>query len=144
MAEPRLLTSIELRYVLMYHLTTHGRSTVRELVAALDFWGFAVRTRPSKAVSDAFRTDVIRGRVNPRARGVYESGYTPNGTEHRIRKRVLALREEARPFREERLARSDRCVQNMTTPAPRGHTNHIRHLLSQQRGAVGTALPASD
>lgn len=97
-----MLTTIELRYVLMHHLATRGSSTVAELVAMLDTWGFVTRTRPSKAISDAFRTDVELGRVQHWSRGVYQSGHTPRGTEHRIRTRVLALQDEALPFREQR------------------------------------------
>jgi hypothetical protein len=90
------LKGIELRYVLAMHLALHGPATVPELIDALSWHGFRVRGRPSKAVSDALRWEVERGRVYRLARGRYGPGYTPRGTEHRIHRRVLALREAAR------------------------------------------------
>jgi hypothetical protein len=89
------LRGIELRYVLTMHLARHGRSTIRELVDALAFHGFAADEPANKSVSDALRWECRRGRVWHLGRGVYGPGELPRGTEHRIRRRELALRAEA-------------------------------------------------
>ena len=49
------LTGVELRYVLTRALAVRERMTVAELVKELDRQGFAVKGRPTKAVSDALR-----------------------------------------------------------------------------------------
>lgn len=90
------LRGIELRYVLTMHLLLHGPATVAELITVLDWHGFRVRGRPSKAVSDALRWELARGRVYRRGRGRYVPGYVPRATEHRIHQRVLALRAAAK------------------------------------------------
>ena len=51
----KMLRGIELRYVLTMHLARHGRSTIRELVDALSFHGFAADSPANKSVSDALR-----------------------------------------------------------------------------------------
>jgi hypothetical protein len=89
------LRGIELRYVLTMYLLGQGRSTVGDLVEALAYYGFAVDSPPGKSVSDALRWERRRGRVRRLSRGVYGPGEMPRGTEHRIRRRVLALRAEA-------------------------------------------------
>jgi hypothetical protein len=86
------LRGIELRYVLTLHLAQQGPATIAELIEALSHHGFSVRGRPSKAVSDALRWEIGRGRVNRFARGRYGTGYIPRSTDHRIHQRVLALR----------------------------------------------------
>lgn len=91
----RLLRGTELRYVLTHHLFVHGPATVAELVEMLAWYGFETRVRPSKAISDALRWEMGRGRVCRRGRGRYASVWMPRGTEHRIHTRVLALRAEA-------------------------------------------------
>ena len=88
------LRGIELRYVLTMHLARYGRSTIRELVDALAFHGFAADSPANKSVSDALRWERRRGRVRRIGRGVYGPGRMPRGTEHRIRQRELALRAE--------------------------------------------------
>jgi hypothetical protein len=80
----KALRGIELRYVLTMHLARHGRATIRELVDALAFHGFAAADPANKSVSDALRWECGRGRVG---RGVYGPGPMPRGTEHRIRRR---------------------------------------------------------
>jgi hypothetical protein len=89
------LRGIELRYVLTMHLFNLGRCTIKDLVEALAYHGFDVDRPAGKAVSDALRWELQRGRVRRLARGVYGPGEMPRGTEHRIHRRVLALREEA-------------------------------------------------
>lgn len=78
----------------MLHLIHNGRTTVAQLVAMLDHWGFTTTCRPSKAISDSLRTDLNLGRVYRRGRGVYGPGEIPRSTEFRIHQRVMALREE--------------------------------------------------
>jgi hypothetical protein len=90
------LRGIELRYVLTWYLSHHGRATVSELVEALGRYGFAVRGRPSKSVSDALRWEMGRDRVRRIGRGVYGPRYIPRSTEYRIHQRVLALRASAK------------------------------------------------
>lgn len=90
-----LLKGIELRYVLAMQLAVHGPATIAELIDALKWHHFWVSGRPSKAISDALRWEIERGRVCRLGRGRYGPGYMPRGTEHRIHQRVLALREAA-------------------------------------------------
>jgi hypothetical protein len=94
-ASMKTLRGIELRYVLTMHLGRHGRSTIRELVDALALHGFAADDPANKSVSDALRWECGRGRVRRLGRGLYGPGQMPRGTEHRIRQRELALRDEA-------------------------------------------------
>jgi hypothetical protein len=89
------LRGIELRYVLTMHLCNHGRATIKDLVDALAFHGFEVDRPAGKSVSDALRWERRRGRVRRLGRGVYGPGDMPRGTEHRIHRRVLALRADA-------------------------------------------------
>lgn len=89
------LKGIELRYVLTMQLAVHGPATIDELIEALNWHRFSVRGRPSKAISDALRWEIGRGRVRRLGRGRYDPGYLPRSTEHRIHQRVLALRETA-------------------------------------------------
>lgn len=89
------LRGIELRYVLTMHLAIHGRATIKDLVEALAFHGFEVDGPAGKSVSDALRWERRRGRARRLARGVYGPGQLPRGTEHRIHRRVLALRAAA-------------------------------------------------
>jgi len=89
-----MLRGIELRYVLTVHLFRQGRSTISEMRDALAFHGFDVARPAPKSVSDALRWERRRGRVRRLGRGLYGPGQMPRGTEHRIHKRVLALRAE--------------------------------------------------
>jgi len=89
------LKGIELRYVLTRQLSLSGPATVAELVDALGRQGFCVRGRGSKAVSDALRWEIGRGRVRRLARGRYAVAYIPHATEYRIINRVRTLRESA-------------------------------------------------
>jgi hypothetical protein len=95
MKEPLQLRGIELRYVLTMHLSSHGPASITELVDMLAWHGFAVAGRASKSISDALRWEMGYGRVRRLGRGRYGPGYLPRGTEHRIHKRVMALRDRA-------------------------------------------------
>lgn len=90
------LRGIELRYVLTMHLGLHGPASISELTDALAWHGFIVGGRGSKAISDALRWEMRYGRVRRLGRGRYGPGGMPRGTEHRIHKRVLALRDQAK------------------------------------------------
>jgi hypothetical protein len=91
----RQLHGIELRYVLTMQLSQNGPATVTELIDALGRHGFCVRGRASKAVSDALRWEIARGRVRRSGRGLYAPGFIPHSTEYRIINRVRVLRESA-------------------------------------------------
>jgi len=95
-----LLGGIDLRYALTMHLMHHGRSSVNEMIEELRAQNFSVRGRASKAVSDALRWEIERGRVYRLGRGLYGPGEVPRSTEYRIRQRVLDLRAAARLSRE--------------------------------------------
>ena len=89
------LRGIELRYVLTMHLFSHGPAGITELADALAWHGFALGGRASKTISDALRWEMGYGRVRRLGRGRYGPGWMPRGTEHRIHKRVVALRDQA-------------------------------------------------
>ena len=89
------LRGIELRYVVTMHLLSHGPASISELAEAVAWQGFAVAGRASKSISDALRWEMGYGRVRRLGRGLYGPGWLPRGTEHRIHKRVLALRQQA-------------------------------------------------
>jgi hypothetical protein len=94
--DSRLLRGIELRYALTHQLFIHGPAAITDLVEALAFQGFGIASPAPKSVSDALRWERGRGRVRRLGRGRYGPGWMPRGTEHRIHKRVQALRAEAR------------------------------------------------
>jgi hypothetical protein len=83
---------VELRYLLTTYLFDHGPATVTELVDALAIQGFVTTGRPSKCVSDALRWEIGLGRVIRYRRRRYRPGEMPRATEHRIARRVEALR----------------------------------------------------
>ncbi|MGH3560660.1 MAG: hypothetical protein ACRDTN_02345 [Mycobacterium sp.] len=100
----RCLRGIELRYVLTMHLFISGPATVAEMADTLASQGFCVSGRASKSISDALRWERGYGRVRRLGRGRYGPAWMPRGTEHRIHKRVLALRAEADGLPEDRYA----------------------------------------
>jgi hypothetical protein len=69
------------------------------MVQHLEWHGFDVASPAPKAVSDALRRERRLGRVQRLGRGRYGPGQMPRGTEHRIHRRVLALRAEAESLR---------------------------------------------
>ncbi len=91
-----IVHGIELRYVLTMHLARNGPATVSEMADALTRQGFSFRGRPSKAISDALRWEMGRGRVRRIGRGLYGPRYIPRSTEHRMHQRVVVLRETAK------------------------------------------------
>ena len=91
-----LLRGIELRYALTMHLMHHGHASINEMIEELRAQNFSVPGRASKAVSDALRWEIERGRVYRLGRGLYGPGEVPRSTEYRIRQRVLELRAAAR------------------------------------------------
>lgn len=92
MTDTMQLRGIELRYVLTMHLFSHGPASITDLADAVAWHGFAVAGRASKSISDALRWEMGYGRVRRLGRGLYGPGWMPRGSEHRIRKRVMALR----------------------------------------------------
>ncbi|MFD6196601.1 hypothetical protein ACFWE3_07830 [Mycobacteriaceae bacterium NPDC060252] len=83
---------VELRYLLTLYVHRFGTTTVSELVNMLDRKGFGTDGRASKAVSDALRWEVRRGRLSHVGRGCYGFGEgLPRGTEHRMLLREKAL-----------------------------------------------------
>ena len=95
MTEARRVRGIELRYLLAMHLLLHGPATVSELVDMLAWHGFETKGRTSKAVSDALRWELSRGRVRRLGRALYGPGSVPRATEYRIHQRVMTLRAAA-------------------------------------------------
>ena len=97
MDESNVLRGIELRYALTLYLAQHGAKTIKELTDGLTYHGFVIAGDPPKSVSDALRWERRHGRVRRLERGIYGPLEMPRSTEHRIRKRVLDLRAQARP-----------------------------------------------
>jgi hypothetical protein len=95
MTRRRRIYGTELRYVLTFYLSQYGPASIAELVDALDYYNFEVAGSPEKSISDALRWEIGHDRVRRKRRGVYAPGYMSRSTEHRIRERVLALRDEA-------------------------------------------------
>ena len=97
--EPQALWGRDLRYLLTTHLIERGPLTTARLVELVEAEGFAFSGRPSKAVADALRWEIARGRVERTGRGRYEFRGTSRSTAWRIRTRVQALRRQATPSR---------------------------------------------
>ena len=82
------LTGKTLRWVVV--LTIHdapGSLSVAEIVERVQE-KFVIPGRPGKAVSDALRWEVRRGRVRQIQRGLYAAGLLPRSTEYGLRKRI--------------------------------------------------------
>ena len=99
MTESRRLRGIELRYTSTLDLFLHGPATITEMVQRLERHGFDVARPAPKTMSDALRWERGLGRVRRLKRALYGPGEMPRGTEHRIHRRVLALRAEAESLR---------------------------------------------
>ncbi|MGQ0431179.1 MAG: hypothetical protein ACT452_02080 [Microthrixaceae bacterium] len=71
----------DLRYLLTLVLHRSDRPlSVAELVTILERSGHAIDGRPSKAVSDALRWEIRRGRVTRVGRSAYARGQIPRST----------------------------------------------------------------
>ena len=92
---PSPLRTIELRYVLLLALRREGTMTVPELVAEIQRQHLVINGRPSKAISDALRTDVKLGRLRHQPRGPYHFVDIPRGTQWRMDNRVAQIRAAA-------------------------------------------------
>jgi hypothetical protein len=93
-ASPPPLRGIELRYLLTVSLIDADRTrTVAELVDTVHAAGFALPGRASKAVSDALRWEIGKGRVWRVGRGRYAAGRMPRSTEWWLRARVTTVLE---------------------------------------------------
>ena len=87
-----LLWGRRLRWVLLILLVdSRGSMTVAELVEAVTRAGCSIHGRPSKAVSDALRWEVRRGRVLRVARSTYAIDRLPRSTAWWVRQQVREL-----------------------------------------------------
>ena len=87
------LAGLDLRSALVLVLLEQQRPmSVAELVRALRRRGLQPPPDPGKAVSDALRWEVRRGRVRRVRRGVYAPGLVAKSTKHRMEGRVAATR----------------------------------------------------
>jgi hypothetical protein len=89
------LRGIELRDVLTMHLFNHEPASISDLVDVLIWHGFRVGGRAPETVSGALRWESGYDRVRRLGRGRYGPCWMPRGTEHRIHRRALALRDQA-------------------------------------------------
>lgn len=91
-----VLRGLRLRSMLVLLLLERDRPmTVSELVKAVEGNGFALAGRPGKAVADALRWEVGRGRAGRLGPGIYQAGYVAKVTRHRMRARVAAAWSQA-------------------------------------------------
>jgi hypothetical protein len=101
-SEPLHLAGLDLRSALVVLLLDRGRPMpLAEMDARLRRAGFVLAGRPGKAVSDALRWEVARGRVRRLGRGIYGPGVVAKSTKHRMRARVATTRNRAREPRRE-------------------------------------------
>lgn len=97
-AAPVVVRGITLRSALVLILRDANRPMpVATLCDALQHRGLRPPGRPSKAVSDALRWEVGRGRVRRVARGQYAVGYVARQTAWRMRRRITAARDASKP-----------------------------------------------
>jgi hypothetical protein len=106
MTNARLLRGTELRYVLTMNLALHGKATIFDQIETLEDQGFAIEGYAAKVVSDALRWEMRKDRVRRLRRGFYGPGQMPRSTEHYIKQRYLALRDEVSALR----AESDKAI----------------------------------
>jgi hypothetical protein len=101
---PVLLRRTELRYALVVALCdARCPLTVQELHDVLVRQGCDVDGRPGKVISDALRTEVVRGRVRRLGRSLYQAGAVSRQTRWRMRTRIARrLAESATPRRSSR------------------------------------------
>lgn len=93
--EPGELRGINLRSWITLELMRERRSmTIAELVPRAEASGFRLPTRTSKALSDALRAEVHRGRVRRLGRGRYVAVHhrVPRTTRWRMHQRMKACR----------------------------------------------------
>jgi hypothetical protein len=84
---------LDLRSLLVLLLIDAGQPlTVSELDALVRASGFELAGRPGKAVADALRWEVRRGRARKVKRGLYAAGAVAKVTKHRMRRRVAETR----------------------------------------------------
>ena len=84
---------LDLRSLLVLLLVDAGHPlTVSELDAVVRSSGFELAGRPGKAVADALRWEVHRGRVRKLERSLYAAGAVAKVTKHRMRRRVAETR----------------------------------------------------
>jgi len=82
------VSAITLRSLLVTILLAHGGPcSVAQLTNALAAHGVVTKGRPSKAISDALRWEISRGRVRRVGRGAYVASVVPRTTAWRMRQR---------------------------------------------------------
>lgn len=92
-AELPVIRGLQLRSVLVLALLRRDQPmSVAELVRAVHQAGFAPPGRPGKAVADALRWEIGRGRVHRLGRDKYRAGYVASVTRYRMRARVARMR----------------------------------------------------
>ncbi len=139
MDESRRLRGTELRYVLTMHLFDQGPATVNDLIDAVTARGFNFRGRASKSVSDALRWEMGHDRVRRLGRGRYGPGWMPRSTEHRIHRRVLALREDAKRLSLQ--GGHDESSQLSVTPGAYGARGHPSRGLASVNLSTSVTAP---
>lgn len=91
--EPAVIRGLQLRSVLVLSLVERSEPmSVADLVAAVERLGFAAPGRAGKAIADALRWEVRRGRVRRLGRDSYGSGHVARVTRFRMRARVAEMR----------------------------------------------------
>lgn len=87
------ITGRPLRVLIVDLLVAHrAPRSIRQIVQELDSLHTPFGARPSKAISDALRWEVRRGRVESCGRGVYRFVGAPPTTVSRIRRRARSVR----------------------------------------------------
>ena len=88
-----IIRALDLRSLLVLILLGHQQPVgIDALVDAVGRAGFALHGRPGKAVSDALRWEVKRGRARQEGRGKYLAGYVAKTTRGRMQARVAQTR----------------------------------------------------
>lgn len=78
-----------LRYAICVVLKRRDRwMSIGEIVRDIQRLGFNLPEAANKAVADAIRWEVCKGRVRKHGRGKYAYGGAPRTTEHRMRQRI--------------------------------------------------------
>lgn len=84
-AGPFPVSGRAIRYLVLAELIRSGQAmNVAELVDKLRGQEVLLPSRPSKAVSDALRWEVRKGRIVKIRRGIYQIGYVPRSTRYWI------------------------------------------------------------
>jgi hypothetical protein len=92
------VTGLDLRAVCLVVLAARGQPmALRDLDREVRAAGFTPPGRPGKAIADALRWEVRRGRVRRVGPGRYAAGVIAKSTGHRMRARVARMRNRRDP-----------------------------------------------